>query len=160
MKKLFGLVALLALSFVLSAQAETIKVFAVNAGQNKCLANTTAIAEIKAMLNDETKDVDFGYFCGPKGSASDYFNVTDDNYAFDITMPIQSTGGIHAFAYNKNRYDLIKRFEAVLNSNNAIDACVVQNKETELVYAFVMPTVTQINLSKPSYPEERQKGDR
>ena len=147
MKKLFGLVALMALSFILPARAETIKVFAVNAGQNKCLAEKATINDISAMLNDETKDVDFGYFCGPKGTATTYFNVTDANYTFDVAMPVQAYGGIHAFAYRTDRYDLIKRYDKVATGNGAIDACVVQNKITGVYYALVMPTGSQFNAS-------------
>lgn len=147
MKKLFGLVALMALSFILPARAETVKVFAVNAGQNKCLAESATIANIQAMLNDETKDVDFGYFCGPKGTATTYFNVTDANYTFDVTMPSQAYGGIHAFAYRTDRYDLVKRYDKVSTGNGAVDACVVQNKMTGVYYALVMPTGSQFNNS-------------
>lgn len=149
MKKLFGLVAVvvLAMTFGLSVRAETIKVFAVNAGQNKCLAESATIANIQAMLNDETKDVDFGYFCGPKGTATTYFNVTDANYTFDVTMPSQAYGGIHAFAYRTDRYDLVKRYDKVSTGNGAVDACVVQNKTTGVYYALVMPTGSQFNNS-------------
>ena len=149
MKKLFGLVAVvaLAMTFGLSVRAETIKVFAVNVGQNKCLAESATIANIQAMLNDESKDVDFGYFCGPKGSSTDYFNVTDANYTFDVVMQVQAYGGIHVFVYKTDRYELVKRYDKVATGNGAIDACVVKNKITDVCYALVMPTGNQFNGS-------------
>ena len=64
MKKfVFALAALAALSSVLSAQAETIKVFVSNIGQVTGFSNKS-YPGFATMLHEN--DMDFGYVCGPK----------------------------------------------------------------------------------------------
>lgn len=143
MKKLLGLVAVaaLALTVGISVRAETIKVFALDVGQ--VTSNSTFQDPISGMLNDETKDVDFGYFYGMKSTT--YFKTTDANYTIDNQLIAAGYGGIHAFTYRTDRYSYLKRYEKTSVTSGAIDACVVSNKVSHRIYALVMPTSVSFN---------------
>lgn len=140
-------VTLVASVMAMVGLAETVKVFSLNLGQvnfaNSNLAQGRA--DVIALLNDTTKDVDFGYFCGPK--SLDYFTLTDDNYTFDKAMIVQAVGGIHVIAYRTDRYDLVKRYGKLSVGNGAVDACVLANKATGEKYILMMPTGNQFNIS-------------
>ena len=140
------LLALACCLALLSGRAETVKVFSLNLGQVN-FANPNFAqgrADVAALLNDATKDVDFGYFCGPK--APGYFNLTDANYTFGKVMIVQAIGGIHVIAYRTDRYDLVKRYEKQSIGNGAVDACVLSNKGTGANYILLMPTGNQFNI--------------
>lgn len=141
------LLALACCQALLSGRAETLKVFSLNLGQVN-FANpefAQGRADVAALLNDATKDVDFGYFCGPK--SLDYFTLTDANYTFGKVMIVQAIGGIHVIAYRTDRYDLVKRYEKQSIGNGAVDACVLSNKGTGANYILLMPTGNQFNIS-------------
>ena len=145
MKKLFGLVAFLALSFILPARAETIKVFALNVGTINSMSNESK-SEIYEML--AANDIDFGYICGPK--AINKFTLEHEDYIFDPVMCVQAVGGMHSFVYRKDRYEYLERLDKVSCGNGAIDVCVVKSKRDKSLYALVMPSGNQFSLVSES----------
>lgn len=153
MKKLFGLVAVVALTMAMSltVRAETINVFVSNIGTVTSFGKN---ADFTAMLHNN--DMDFGYVCGPKSTG--YFMVTDTDYTFDNVNVGEGYGGLHVFTYRTDRYELLKRYGKTSCTAGGIDACVVSNVVNHKVYSFVMPTATSFIISKTGLPNLSQLG--
>lgn len=125
MKKLFGLVALMALSLILPVGAETIKVFALNIN---ALPNGGFSQTRKDGINDmlASKEIDVGYFFNMK--ATSYFNLSNDAYVF---TPNSTTKFV--FAHKAEKYDFVADLGAFDNHANC---CVIKDKADQH-YAIV-----------------------
>lgn len=137
---------LFACGLAFCTRAESIKVFALNLGQVTG-QSAACTADVRSLLGDADKEVDFGCFYGPKSVG--YFTITDDAYTFDAVMCLQAVGGVHVFAYRSDRYELVSRYDAVTSSgaNCTVDACVVRHKASGALYGLVMPTGLGYNIS-------------
>lgn len=110
MKKLFGLVALLALSFILPARATEIKIV------NTAIKESTSSpdpAAVKAYLADNVMDI--GLFDGSKGTSASYFIATDF-----------TAGGIHY---------AVQYCSTVLDKNNRYGCFIFNDAKYRLVYS-------------------------
>ena len=126
MKKLFGLVALLALSFVLSARADTIKVVSLAVKESN---GSTDGAQFKAYLS-ANGDIDFGSFDFCK--ATTYFIASD--FKIGTTQyKIKAVGASYNykfFVYNADKYELVNDPASCVSDDNI--AAVFRDANGEL----------------------------
>ena len=127
MKKLFGLVALMVLSFILPARAETIKVVSLAVSE---VYNSTDGAQFKAYLA-ANGDIDFGSFDFCK-SAPYFINADFKNGETQYKVCVLQYGAnaYQYFIYNADKYQLVNDPALCISGNNM--AAVFQDVNGQL----------------------------
>lgn len=132
MKKLFSSVALMALSFILSAPAETIRMFAYDVGELNSAASSMAGwgNQIKPILERDDAP-DFGFITSMKGEGSYLYSaaaLSSYGHKFKTGLVTWWHYGLE-FIYRSDSFDFVEELTTAALGNGTIFGYVIRSKD-------------------------------